>query len=66
MTEEEFKKILNILNSEDEESLLKKLMLTNTELLETVYNLQEFMEDQGLTFEQFHTWKEEKDLRMYH
>lgn len=66
MTEEEYKKILDLLNNEDQDELLKKVMLTNTELMENLYDLQEFMEDNGLTPEQFHVWKEQKDLRMYH
>jgi hypothetical protein len=66
VTEEEYKKILSILNNEQEEELLKKLMLTNTELMEAVYDLQEFMEEKGLTPTEFQTWKEQKDLRMYH
>lgn len=66
VTEEEYKKILDLLNNEDQDELLKKVMLTNTELMENLYDLQEFMEDNGLTPEQFHVWKEQKDLRMYH
>ena len=66
MTEEEYKKILSILNDEQEEELLKKLMLTNTELMEAVYDLQEFMEEKGLTPTEFQAWKQQKDLRMYH
>ena len=66
MTEEEYKKILDLLNNEDQDELLKKVMLTNTELMENLYDLQEFMEENGLTPEQFHVWKEQKDLRMYH
>ena len=66
MTEEEYKKILDLLNNEDQDELLNKVMLTNTELMENLYDLQEFMEENGLTPEQFHVWKEQKDLRMYH
>jgi len=66
VTEDEYKRVLDLLNQEDEEELLKKLMLTNTELMENLYDLQEFMEENGLTPEQFHVWKEQKDLRMYH
>ena len=66
MTEDEYKRVLTLLNEQDEEELLKKLMLTNTELMEAVYDLQEFMEEQGLTPTEFQAWKEQKDLRMYH
>ena len=66
MNEKEYKMILEVLNNEDPEGLLKKVMLTNSELMESVYDLQEFMEEQGLTADQFHKWKEQKDLRMYH
>lgn len=66
MTDEDYKKVLQLLNEEDTEDLIKKIMLTNTELMESVYDLQEFMEDSGLTPEQFHEWKKQKDLRIYH
>ena len=66
MEEKEYKMLLEILNNEDPDGLLKKVMLTNSELMESVYDLQEFMEEQGLTADQFHKWKEKKDLRMYH
>jgi pyoverdine/dityrosine biosynthesis protein Dit1 len=66
VTEEDYKKILELLNSKDEGELLQKVMLTNTELMENLYDLQEFMEENGLTPEEFHVWKEQKDLRMYH
>ena len=66
MTEDEYKKILYILNNQDEDDILKKVMTANTELMEAVYDLQEFMEEQGLTVAQFQAWKDKKDLRMYH
>jgi hypothetical protein len=66
VTEDEYKRVLDLLNQEDEEELLKKLMLTNTELMEAVYDLQEFMEEKGLTPTEFQAWKQQKDLRMYH
>jgi hypothetical protein len=34
--------------------------------MEAVYDLQEFMEEKGLTPTEFQAWKEQKDLRMYH
>ena len=63
---DDYKKVLQLLNEEDTEDLIKKIMLTNTELMESVYDLQEFMEDSGLTAEQFYEWKKQKDLRIYH
>ena len=66
MEEKEYKMLLEILNNEDPDGLLKKVMLTNSELMESVYDLQEFMEEQGLTADTFHKWKEQTDLRMYH
>lgn len=66
MEEKEYKMLLEILNNEDLDGLLKKVMLSNSELMESVYDLQEFMEEQGLTADQFYKWKEQKDLRMYH
>jgi hypothetical protein len=66
MTEEEYKKVLSLLNEVDTDDFIKKIMLTNTELMEAVYDLQEFMEEQGLTPKQFQVWKDEKELRAYH
>ena len=68
MTEEEYKKILSMLNNtkEDLSDLLKQVMTTNSDLMMQNYDLQEFMEEQGLTADQFHKWKQQKDLRMYH
>jgi pyoverdine/dityrosine biosynthesis protein Dit1 len=66
MTEEEYKKVLSLLNEGDTDDFIKKIMLTNTELMEAVYDLQEFMEEQGLTPKQFQVWKDEKELRAYH
>jgi pyoverdine/dityrosine biosynthesis protein Dit1 len=66
MTEEEYKKVLSLLNEVDTDDFIKKIMLTNTELMEAVYDLQEFMEEQGLTPKQFQVWKDKKDLRAYH
>lgn len=68
MTEEEYKKILSMLNNtkEDLSDLLKQVMTTNSDLMMQNYDLQEFMEEQGLTADQFYKWKQQKDLRMYH
>jgi pyoverdine/dityrosine biosynthesis protein Dit1 len=66
VTDEDYKKVLQLLNEEDTEDLMKRIMLTNTELMESVYDLQEFMEESGLTAEQFQEWKKQKDLRIYH
>lgn len=66
MTEEEYKKITDLLNNQDEDGLLRKVMTTNSELMVQIYDLREFMEEQGLTADQFYSWKEKKDLRMYH
>lgn len=66
MTDDDYKKVLQLLNEEDTEDLMKRIMATNTELMESVYDLQEFMEDSGLTAEQFYKWKKQKDLRIYH
>jgi len=68
LTEEEYKKILSMLNNtkEDLSDLLKQVMTTNSDLMMQNYDLQEFMEEQGLTADQFYKWKQQKDLRMYH
>lgn len=64
LTDEE---LLSLLSSLDEEgSLTKKLFEANNELLETVYDYQEFMEEHNLTSQQFHDWKQQKNMRMYH
>ena len=65
MTDEELKEVLDNL-VDNEEGLLKTLLENNMEMMEMVYDLQEFMEEQGLTADQFTKWRNKKDLRMYH
>lgn len=64
MTEEEYKELLEQLNKEGEESIIKKLMLTNAELLEALYDQQEFMEENNLSSNEFYKWKQKKDMRI--
>ena len=54
------------LKCKTEEDLISKLLDANSELLEAIYDLQWFMEEQDITAEDFHKWQEEKELRMYH
>ena len=54
------------LKCKTEEDLISKLLDANSELLEAIYDLQWFMEDQNITAEDFHKWQEEKELRTYH
>ncbi len=54
------------LKCKTEEDLISKLLEANSELLEAIYDLQWFMEEQDITAEDFHKWQEEKELRIYH
>ena len=54
------------LKCKTEEDLISRLLDANSELLEAIYDLQWFMEDQNITAEDFHKWQEEKELRTYH
>ena len=53
MTDAKFKEIMTRLKCKTEEDLITKLLEANSELLEAIYDLQWFME-------------EEKELRIYH
>ncbi len=66
MTNAKFKDIMTRLKCKTEEDLITKLLEANSELLEAIYDLQWFMEDQNITAEDFHKWQEEKELRVYH
>ena len=66
MAHEKYKDIMVKLKCKTEEDLISKLLDANSELLEAIYDLQWFMEEQDITAEDFHKWQEEKELRMYH
>ena len=66
MANEKYKDIMVKLKCKTEEDLISKLLDANSELLEAIYDLQWFMEDQNITAEDFHKWQEEKELRVYH
>lgn len=60
--------IMSLLSSSEEESdtLSSRLYAINVELVEVIFDLQEFMEDNDLTEEQFSEWKKKKNMRNYH
>jgi hypothetical protein len=51
---------------EGDETLLSKLYTLNSELMEAILDLQEFLEDNGMTRQKFLDWKSKKKMRMYH
>ena len=66
MDETEFKAALAAFNSETEEQTIKRLLETNNELFESMVELYQFIEEQGLTEKDFRSWKKEKFERNYH
>jgi hypothetical protein len=45
---------------------LSKLYSLNAELMEAILDLQEFLEDNEMTQQQFLDWRSKKKMRMYH
>tara|TARA_Y100000385_G_C12856791_1_gene535512 strand:- start:85 stop:300 length:216 start_codon:yes stop_codon:yes gene_type:complete len=65
ITDEELEELLS--SSEEEENpLLSKLYFLNSELMEAVLDLQDFLEDSGKTREQFVEWRQKRNMRIYH
>jgi hypothetical protein len=62
---EKIKNVLQKLNEEDK-TLFNHILNQNQELLFVVLDLQEFLLSQGLTSEDFVSWRNEKDERTYH
>ncbi len=62
---EKIKSVLQKLNEEDK-TLFNHILNQNQELLFVVLDLQEFLLSQGLTSEDFVSWRNEKDERTYH
>ena len=62
---EKIKNVLQKLNEEDK-TLFNHILNQNQELLFVVLDLQEFLLSQGLTSEDFVSWRNEKDERTYY
>ena len=65
LTDEEREELLSS-EEEGEDTLLSKLFTMNSELMEVIFDLQEFLEDNGMTQQQFLDWKQQQKMRMYH
>ena len=65
LTDEELEELLS---SEEEggDPMLSKLYTLNSELMEAILDLQEFLEDNGMTQQQFLDWRSKKKMRTYH
>jgi hypothetical protein len=65
LTDEDLEELLSS-TEEGDDTLLSKLYTLNCELMEAILDLQEFLEDNGMTRQQFLDWKSKKKMRMYH
>lgn len=65
LTDEELEELLSS-EEEGEDTLLSKLFIMNSELMEVIFDLQEFLEDNGMTRQQFLDWKQQQKMRIYH
>jgi len=65
LTDEELEELLSS-TEEGEETLLSKLYTLNAELMEAILDLQDFLEDNEMTQQQFLDWRSKKKMRMYH
>ena len=65
LTDEELEELLSS-EEEGEDPLLSKLYTLNSELMEAILDLQEFLEDNGMRQQQFLDWRNKKRMRMYH
>ena len=65
LTDEDLEELLSS-TEEGDETLLSKLYTLNSELTEAILDLQEFLEDNGMTQQQFLDWRSKKKMRMYH
>lgn len=65
LTDEELEELLSS-EEEGEDTLLSKLFIMNSELMEVIFDLQEFLEDNGMTQQQFLDWKQQQKMRIYH
>ena len=66
LTDEELMTLLSSSENEEGDTLSLKLYAINAELMEAILDLQEFMEDNNLTSDQFFKWKQQKNMRTYH
>ena len=65
LTDEELEELLSS-EEEGEDPLLSKLYTLNSELMEAILDLQEFLEDNGMRQQQFLDWRNKKRMRTYH
>lgn len=65
LTDEELEELLSS-TEEGDDTLLSKLYNLNAELMEAILDLQEFLEDNEMTQQQFLDWRSKKKMRMYH
>ena len=65
LTDEELEELLSS-TEEGDDTLLSKLYNLNAELMEAILDLQEFLEDNEMTKQQFLDWRSKKKMRMYH
>ena len=49
-----------------ERTLVNVLMDQNSDLLDALFDMQEFMQDRGFTSQDFGDWQLDKDDRIYH
>ena len=65
LTDENLEELLSS-TEEGDETMLSKLYTLNSELMEAILDLQEFLEDNGMRQQQFLDWRNKKRMRMYH
>ena len=65
LTDEDLEELLSS-TEEGDETMLSKLYTLNSELMEAILDLQEFLEDNGMRQQQFLDWRNKKRMRMYH
>jgi len=68
LTDEDLEDLADMILEIEEgyETLLSKLHNLNSELMEAILDLQEFLVDNGMTQQQFLDWRGKKKMRMYH
>ena len=49
-----------------ERTLVNVLMDQNSDLLDALFDMQEFMQDRGFTSQDYEDWQLDKDDRIYH
>jgi len=62
---EDINEIIEKLDKKDS-SLVRVLMAQNADLIEAVFDLQEFMQDEGYNSKNFKEWKNKREMRTIH